>query len=72
MALALNMAYQPEILVETAELGENEWLRYRELGIGGSDAAVVLAYLPAQKAKNRLITGGLSAFSYFTCMAKPN
>ena len=37
MNTALN--YQPEVLVDTADLSREEWLDYRRLGIGGSDAA---------------------------------
>ena len=31
--------YQPEVLVDTADLSREDWLNYRRLGIGGSDAA---------------------------------
>lgn len=34
MNTALN--YQPEVLVDTADLSREEWLDYRRLGIGGS------------------------------------
>ena len=37
MNTALN--YQPEVLVDTADLSREDWLNYRRLGIGGSDAA---------------------------------
>ena len=37
MNTALN--YQPEVLVDTADLSREDWLDYRRLGIGGSDAA---------------------------------
>lgn len=33
MNTALN--YQPEVLVDTADLSREEWLDYRRLGIGG-------------------------------------
>ena len=33
---------QPQILVETAGLSEEEWLAYRRKGIGGSDVAALL------------------------------
>ena len=40
MNTALN--YQPEVLVDTADLSREDWLNYRRLGIGGSDAAAVM------------------------------
>ena len=39
MNTALN--YQPEVLVDTADLSREDWLDYRRLGIGGSDAAEI-------------------------------
>ena len=39
-------AYQPLILVDTADLPEDKWLEYRRKGIGGSDAAAVLGISP--------------------------
>ena len=39
-------AYAPQVLVDTADLSEAEWLQYRRLGIGGSDAAAVLGISP--------------------------
>lgn len=38
--------YAPQVLVDTSELSEEEWLEYRRLGIGGSDAAAVLGISP--------------------------
>lgn len=35
-------AYTPEVVVETSDLTEEEWLEYRRQGIGGSDAAAIL------------------------------
>ena len=40
MNTALN--YQPEVLVDTADLSREDWLDYRRLGIGGSDAAAIM------------------------------
>ena len=37
---------QPQILVETAGLSEEEWLAYRRKGIGGSDVAALLGSSP--------------------------
>ena len=33
--------YSPEVVVETANLTENEWLDYRRGGIGGSDVSII-------------------------------
>ena len=33
--------YQPEVVVETANLTEEEWLDYRRGGIGGSDVSII-------------------------------
>ena len=38
--------YEPLVLVDTADLPEEEWLEYRRRGIGGSDAAAVLGISP--------------------------
>ena len=37
--------YQPEVLVDTADLSREDWLNYRRLGIGGSDAAAIIFQL---------------------------
>ena len=50
MNTALN--YQPEVLVDTADLSREEWLDYRRLGIGGSDAAAI-THFNAEKFKTR-------------------
>lgn len=44
MNTALN--YQPEVLVDTADLSREDWLNYRRLGIGGSDAAAIMGLSP--------------------------
>lgn len=44
MNTALN--YQPEVLVDTADLSREDWLDYRRLGIGGSDAAAIMGLSP--------------------------
>mgnify|MGYP000760272302 FL=1 len=44
MNTALN--YQPEVLVDTADLSREDWLNYRRLGIGGSDAAAIMGVSP--------------------------
>ena len=36
------MNFKANILVETAGLPKDEWLRYRNMGIGGSDVAALL------------------------------
>ena len=33
--MSLNLNYQPEVLVSTEGLTEEEWLNYRRKGIGG-------------------------------------
>lgn len=38
--------YEPLVLVDTADLPEEEWLEYRRRGIGGSDAAAILGVSP--------------------------
>jgi putative phage-type endonuclease len=44
--------YAPEVIVDTAELSEQEWLEYRRQGIGGSDAAAVLGVSPFTTARD--------------------
>lgn len=46
MNTALN--YQPEVLVDTADLSREEWLDYRRLGIGGS-AYWAVSYINTMK-----------------------
>jgi len=46
------LAYQPLVLVDTANLPEKEWLEYRRQGIGGSDAAAVLGISPFRTARD--------------------
>ena len=33
--------YQPEVLVDTADLSREDWLNYRRLGIGGSNHGLI-------------------------------
>lgn len=40
--MSLNLNYLPEVLVDTENLSREEWLNYRRMGIGGSDAAAIL------------------------------
>lgn len=44
--MAQDMAYQPLVLVDTAQLARPDWLAYRRKGLGGSDAAAVLGISP--------------------------
>jgi putative phage-type endonuclease len=44
--------YGPLVLVDTADLPEEEWLEYRRRGIGGSDAAAVLGVSPFATARD--------------------
>lgn len=50
--MAQDMAYQPLVLVDTAELSRPEWLEYRRKGLGGSDAAAVLNISPFRTARD--------------------
>ncbi len=49
---AMDAAYEPLILVDTSMLTEEQWLDYRRLGIGGSDAAAVLGISPFRTARD--------------------
>jgi putative phage-type endonuclease len=44
--------YSPLVLVDTADLSEENWLEYRRRGIGGSDAAAVLGVSPFATARD--------------------
>ena len=44
--------YEPNILVDTSDLPRDEWLKYRRLGIGGSDAAAILGISPFRTARD--------------------
>lgn len=44
--MSLNLNYQAEVVVETENLSREEWLRYRRLGIGGSDVAAIMGFSP--------------------------
>ena len=50
--MAQDMAYQPRVLVNTAQLARPEWLEYRRKGLGGSDAAAVLSISPFRTARD--------------------
>ena len=50
--MAQDMAYQPLVLVDTAQLTRLEWLEYRRKGLGGSDAAAVLNLSPFRTARD--------------------
>lgn len=43
---ALNMNYEPMVLVDTEGLTEEDWLSWRRKGLGGSDAAAVMGQSP--------------------------
>ena len=45
-------AYKPMVLVDTANLPEDEWLEWRRRGIGGSDAAAILGVSPFATARD--------------------
>ena len=44
--MALNLSYEPEAVVSTEGLTEDDWLDYRRRGIGGSDVAAVMGFSP--------------------------
>ena len=44
--------YAPIIIVDTADIGEDEWLEYRRTGLGGSDASAVLGVSPWTTARD--------------------
>ena len=44
--------YKPLVLVDTAELPEDEWLEWRRRGIGGSDAVAILGVSPFATARD--------------------
>lgn len=48
----MDTAYEPLVLVDTSALTEEQWLDYRRLGIGGSDAAAVLGISPFRTARD--------------------
>ena len=50
--MAQDMAYQPLVLVDTAQLSRPDWLEYRRKGLGGSDAAAVLNISPFRTARD--------------------
>lgn len=44
--------HTPLVMVETADLPEDEWLAYRRRGIGGSDVAVLMGISPFRTARD--------------------
>ncbi len=50
--MSTSEAYQPNVLVETENLSREDWLEYRRLGIGGSDAAAILGISPWRTARD--------------------
>ena len=44
--MVLWLKYEPQELVDTGNLSNEEWLSYRRRGIGGSDAAAILGISP--------------------------
>ena len=61
---AMDAAYEPLILVDTSTLTEEQWLDYRRLGIGGSDAAAVLGISPCQECGINGICKNLAAIRF--------
>lgn len=44
--------HEPLVLVETADLSEEEWLDYRRRGIGGSDVSAIFGTSPYSLVKS--------------------
>ena len=44
--MGLDLNYQAEVVVDTDTLTREDWLKYRKLGIGGSDAAAIMGVSP--------------------------
>jgi len=44
--------HEPLVLVETADLSEEEWLDYRRRGIGGSDVSAIFGTSPFRTARD--------------------
>ena len=42
----LNLNYQAEVFKDTSQMSREEWLNTRKLGIGGSEAAIVMGASP--------------------------
>jgi len=49
--MALDLNYKPNVLVDTANLTEEEWLAWRRKGVGGSDVAAALGLSPYRTAR---------------------
>ena len=49
--MSLDLNYKPTPLVDTATLTEDEWLKWRKKGIGGSDVASALGLSPYRTAR---------------------
>lgn len=45
-------SYKPQVLVDTKDFPESDWLEYRRRGIGGSDAASILGVSPFKTARD--------------------
>ena len=52
MADTSTLSYKPQVLVDTADLPEKDWLEYRRRGIGGSDAAAIFGVSPFKTARD--------------------
>lgn len=50
--MVMSREYTPQIVIKTEGLSREEWLQYRRLGIGGSDAAAVLGISPFQTGRD--------------------
>lgn len=50
--MVLWLKYEPQELVDTSNLSNEEWLSYRRRGIGGSDAAAILGISPWRTARD--------------------
>ena len=50
--MVLRLMYEPQELVDTSNLSNEEWLSYRRRGIGGSNAAAILGISPWRTARD--------------------
>ena len=50
--MSLNLNYEAEVVTETDTLTREQWLGFRKIGIGGSDAATVMGLSPFNTARD--------------------
>lgn len=47
--------HEPLVLVETADLSEEDWLDYRRRGIGGSDVSAIFGTSPCHFLRKEIL-----------------